>query len=75
LHFKAVDVEAWLKAIPLARGSKAKIRNIMSALFSCHPSGKDRDVHSFQLLERMAGTTRLELATSAVTGQRCDVTD
>jgi integrase len=31
---KAVDVEAWLKTIPLARGSKAKIRNIMSALFS-----------------------------------------
>jgi integrase len=31
---KTVDVEAWLKTIPLARGSKAKIRNIMSALFS-----------------------------------------
>jgi integrase len=29
-----VDVEAWLKTIPLARGSRAKIRNIMSALFS-----------------------------------------
>ena len=27
------------------------------------------------LLERMAGTTRLELATSAVTEQRCNVTD
>jgi integrase len=38
---KAVDVEIWLRAlcfpetgIPLARGSKAKIRNIMSALYS-----------------------------------------
>lgn len=31
---KSVDVEAWLKTLPLARGSKAKIRNIMSALFS-----------------------------------------
>jgi len=31
---KAVDVEAWLKSLPLARGTKAKIRNIMSALFS-----------------------------------------
>lgn len=31
---KAVDVEAWLKAVPLARGSKAKIRNLMSALYS-----------------------------------------
>ncbi len=29
-----MDVEAWLKTLPLARGSKAKIRNIMSALFS-----------------------------------------
>jgi integrase len=31
---KAVDVEAWLKTLPLARGSRAKIRNLMSALFS-----------------------------------------
>jgi integrase len=31
---KAVDVEAWLKSLPLARGSRAKIRNLMSALFS-----------------------------------------
>jgi len=38
---KAVEVEKWLKTlcfkktgIPLARGSKAKIRNIMSALYS-----------------------------------------
>jgi integrase len=31
---KAVEVESWLKTIPLAHGSKAKIRNIMSALFS-----------------------------------------
>ena len=31
---KAVQVEQWLKTVPLARGSKAKIRNIMSALYS-----------------------------------------
>jgi integrase len=31
---KAVDVEACLKTMPLARGSRAKIRNLMSALFS-----------------------------------------
>jgi len=38
---RAVEVEKWLKtlcfprtAVPLARGSKAKIRNIMSALYS-----------------------------------------
>jgi len=40
-EIKAVEVEKWLKglcfpktAIPLARGTKAKIRNIMSALFA-----------------------------------------
>lgn len=31
---KTVAVEAWLKTLPLAKGSKAKIRNIMSALFN-----------------------------------------
>lgn len=31
---KAVQVEQWLKTLPLARGSKAKVRNIMSALYS-----------------------------------------
>ena len=31
---KAVRVEEWLHTLPLARGSKAKIRNIMSALYS-----------------------------------------
>ena len=30
--------------------------------------------NSLQVLERMAGTTRLELATSAVTGQQQHVT-
>lgn len=31
---KAVQVEQWLKSLALAPGSKAKIRNIMSALYS-----------------------------------------
>lgn len=31
---KPVQVEQWLKALPLSKGSKAKIRNIMSALYS-----------------------------------------
>lgn len=31
---KAVQVEEWLRSLPLAPGSKAKIRNIMSALYS-----------------------------------------
>lgn len=31
---KSVKVEEWLRSLPLARGSKAKIRNIMSALYS-----------------------------------------
>jgi integrase len=31
---KPVDVEAWLRQLPLARGSCAKIRNVMSVLFN-----------------------------------------
>jgi integrase len=31
---KAVQVEQWLKSLPVSRGTKAKIRNIMSALDS-----------------------------------------
>lgn len=31
---KPVHVEQWLKELPLSKGSKAKIRNIMSALYS-----------------------------------------
>jgi integrase len=31
---KTVAVESWLKAVPRSRGSRAKIRNIMSALFN-----------------------------------------
>lgn len=31
---KPVQVEQWLKSLPLSKGSKAKIRNIMSALYS-----------------------------------------
>jgi integrase len=34
IDVKAVDVEKWLKSLRLARGSKAKIRNLTSALFS-----------------------------------------
>ena len=34
IDVKAIQVEQWLKTLPLARGSKAKIRNIMSALYS-----------------------------------------
>jgi integrase len=31
---RTVDVEAWLGTLPLANGSKAKTRNVMSAIFS-----------------------------------------
>lgn len=31
---KPVQVEQWLKSLPMSKGSKAKTRNIMSALFS-----------------------------------------
>lgn len=32
---KTVAVEEWLKGVPLANGSKAKVRNVMHALFNC----------------------------------------
>jgi len=31
---KAVDVEAWLRWLPMARSSRAKIRNVLSILFN-----------------------------------------
>ncbi len=31
---RAVEVELWLRTLPLARASRAKIRNLMSALFN-----------------------------------------
>ena len=31
---KTVAVEDWLKCLPLANGSKAKVRNVMHALFN-----------------------------------------
>jgi integrase len=34
MDVKAVQVEHWLKSLPVSRGTKAKIRNIMSALYS-----------------------------------------
>lgn len=33
-EIKAVEVEKWLRMLPFTKGSKAKIRNIMSALYS-----------------------------------------
>jgi integrase len=33
-HVRAVEVEAWLRRLPLARSSCAKIRNVMSVLFN-----------------------------------------
>jgi integrase len=31
---RAIEVESWLRTLPLARGSRAKIRNLMSVLFN-----------------------------------------
>jgi integrase len=33
-EIKAVDVEAWLRSLPMARSSRAKIRSILSILFN-----------------------------------------
>ena len=34
LSVKAVDVEAWLNTLPLANGTRAKLRNLMHALYN-----------------------------------------
>jgi integrase len=31
---RTVEVEAWLRSLPLARNTSAKIRNLMSVLFN-----------------------------------------
>jgi hypothetical protein len=33
-HIKPIEVELWLRQLPLARGSCAKIKNVMSVLFN-----------------------------------------
>lgn len=33
-HVRTIDVEAWLRSLPLARSSCAKVRNVMSVLFN-----------------------------------------
>jgi hypothetical protein len=43
-RIKPIEVELWLRQLPLARGFRAKIRNIMSVLWSCGHAGFHYDL-------------------------------
>src|ERR1700692_3948317 len=66
-HIKAREVELWLASVQRARTTRAKIRNVMSVYSTMHAG----TLSSRATLSNgcpNGGTTRLELATSAVTG-------
>ena len=56
-EIKAVEVEAWLRGLDLARGSRAKIRNVFSVLFNhaCRHELFDRNpIRSFVRVPNVA---------------------
>ena len=56
---KAVDVEAWLSTLPLANGSRAKIRSIMSALFTHAQRYEWLDRNPIQFVRQSAKRERI----------------
>jgi len=56
---KAVAVEEWLASLPLAEGTKAKIRNIMSALFTHAMRYEFTDKNPIQLVRQGAKRQRV----------------
>lgn len=56
---KPVAVESWLKSVPRSRGSKAKIRNIMSALFNHARRYEWTDRNPITLVRQSAKRERL----------------
>ena len=56
---KAVKVEAWLKALPLAPGTKAKLRNVMHAIFNHAMRWEFFDRNPITLVRQSAKRTRL----------------
>lgn len=62
LHsIKPVQVEEWLRSLPLADGSKAKIRNIMSAVFSHGIRYELTDRNPMRAVRQSARRTRIPL--------------
>jgi hypothetical protein len=58
---KPVDVEAWLRQLPLARGSCAKIRNIMSVLSITHADTISSTAIRSNLYVRVGNGARLHV--------------
>ena len=54
---RAVEVELWLRTLPLARASRAKIRNLMSVLFN-HARRHDFTDHNPITLVRQSAKRR-----------------
>jgi hypothetical protein len=56
-EIKAVDVEAWLRRLPMARSSRAKIRSILSILFNhaCRYELFDRNPMRLSVKAQSAG--------------------
>jgi len=69
-EIKAVQVEQWLKTLPLARGSKAKIRNIMSALYSHAMRWEWTDKNPITQVRQSAKRSRIPTVSSAEEIQR-----
>jgi integrase len=67
---KAVYVEQWLKSLPLARGSRAKIRNLMSALYSHAIRWEWTDKNPITQVRQSAKRSRIPTVLSADEIQR-----
>src|SRR5580658_8786672 len=61
---KAVAVEQWLRSLKYANGSKAKARNIMSAVFNHAVSREWLDVNPIRMVRQSAKRTRMPIVLS-----------
>jgi integrase len=61
---KAVAVEQWLRSLPYANGSKAKARNIMSAVFNHAVRWEWLDTNPIRMVRQSAKRTRIPIVPS-----------
>jgi integrase len=61
---KAVAVEQWLRSLPYANGSKAKARNIMSAVFNHAVRWEWLDTNPIRMVRQSAKRTRILIVLS-----------
>jgi len=58
-HVKAVEVESWLKTLTLSPGTKAKLRNLMHAIFNHAMRWEFASVNPITLVRQSAKRTRV----------------